>query len=221
MARFGAAASKSSLAAAAQGQTLPTWETTWEFVRVLAVDQLGRDALETEKEWREHWLRAQDAPAGEPAGAAEAEPENRRRLVVPIAIALVAAVLGAAATFVFVNRTPAAVHDDSQFEGDITIPDGTVVPPNSQFTKVWRLRNSGSVVWANRFLARANEQSCQAPDLVPIPQTAPGQTVDVAVSVRTPATPGRCKIYWKMADEQGRTYFPLKRPIFLDVLVRP
>jgi hypothetical protein len=39
------------------------------------------------------------------------------------------------------------------------------------------------------------------------------------VTVRTPAKPGRCKIYWKMADEQGRTLFPLKRPIFLDVQV--
>ena len=52
--RLGAAASKSSLAAAAQGRSLPSWETTWEFVRVLAVDRLGRDPAETELEWREH-----------------------------------------------------------------------------------------------------------------------------------------------------------------------
>ncbi|WP_214409905.1 NBR1-Ig-like domain-containing protein [Sphaerisporangium fuscum] len=53
--RLGAAASKSSLASAAQGRKLPTWETTWEFVRVLAVDRLGHDPAETEREWREFW----------------------------------------------------------------------------------------------------------------------------------------------------------------------
>ncbi|GAA2617078.1 NBR1-Ig-like domain-containing protein [Actinomadura fulvescens] len=61
MASLGAAASKSSLAAAAQGRNLPTWGTTWEFVRVLAVDRLGRDPEEAEREWRAHWQRARDA----------------------------------------------------------------------------------------------------------------------------------------------------------------
>ncbi|MEU6714462.1 NBR1-Ig-like domain-containing protein [Nonomuraea sp. NPDC046802] len=56
--RLGAAASKSSLAAAARGSTLPSWETTWEFVRVLAVDRLGRDPEEVRREWRAHWQRA-------------------------------------------------------------------------------------------------------------------------------------------------------------------
>ncbi|KAB2344779.1 NBR1-Ig-like domain-containing protein [Actinomadura rudentiformis] len=61
MASLGAAASKSSLAAAAQGRNLPTWGTTWEFVRVLAVDRLGRDPVETEREWRALWKQARDA----------------------------------------------------------------------------------------------------------------------------------------------------------------
>ncbi|MBO2449352.1 hypothetical protein J4573_19785 [Actinomadura barringtoniae] len=61
MAAMGAAASKSSLAAAAQGRSLPSWGTTWEFVRVLAVDRLGLDPVETEREWRAHWQKARDA----------------------------------------------------------------------------------------------------------------------------------------------------------------
>ncbi|TMR88083.1 hypothetical protein, partial [Nonomuraea basaltis] len=62
--RLGAAASKSSLAAAARGSALPTWETTWEFVRVLAVDRLGQDAEEARREWRGHWERASAAHTG-------------------------------------------------------------------------------------------------------------------------------------------------------------
>ncbi|WP_157740007.1 NBR1-Ig-like domain-containing protein [Micromonospora narathiwatensis] len=283
--RLGAAASKSSLAAAAQGRSLPSWETTWEFVRVLAVDRLGRDPSDTEKEWRERWMQARAAghsagtasaadAAPEPRGAAEAstvsdgtptaetseteEPRpaggdsgarrggraapaaaepaparlpGRRRVGIA-GLAAHVAVLGGVVVLAFValdrrgandgGKSPAIAvndHDDSRFEGDITYPDGTLVPPNTSFTKIWRIRNTGTVVWANRSLARINDEPCQAPKTVAIPQTMPGEAVDIAVSVRTPGTPGSCKIYWKMADEDGRMFFPLKRPIFLDVRV--
>jgi hypothetical protein len=239
MTKLGAAASKSSLAAAAQGRTLPSWEIAWEFVRVLAVDRLGRDALETEKEWREHWQRAQSGWVAEDEDTeseSESEPDplpapaaSRSRLTLLVA-AVAAVVVGAVVAVVSfglkdgrdderAEAGPVAEHDDSAFEGDITYPDGTVVPPKSSFTKTWRLRNTGTVVWANRFMARVNEQPCKAPDLVPIPQTKPGETVDISVPVETPAGPASCKIYFKMADEQGRTFFPAKRPIFLDVRV--
>ncbi|MFC4006209.1 NBR1-Ig-like domain-containing protein [Nonomuraea purpurea] len=83
--RLGAAASKSSLAAAARGSTLPSWETTWEFVRVLAVDQLGQDPEEVRREWRAHWQRAANASDSEnetsmephpPAGSQARPPSN-------------------------------------------------------------------------------------------------------------------------------------------------
>jgi len=232
--RLGAAASKSSLAAAAQGRLLPSWETTWEFVRVLAVEKLGHDPLDTEKEWREHWLQAKAGwPAEDTPPATDPVPARARLRIGLAGVAAAMVVLtGVVLALVVLNRqtgngdagvTPAVAapsdRDDSQFEGDITYPDGTLVPPNSSFTKIWRIRNTGTVVWANRFLARVNEESCQAPKAVAIPQTKPGEAVDIAVSVRTPSQPGRCKIYWKMADEQGRTLFPLKRPVFLDVRV--
>ncbi|MEU3452857.1 NBR1-Ig-like domain-containing protein [Micromonospora sp. NPDC006766] len=230
--RLGAAASKSSLAAAAQGRSLPSWETTWEFVRVLAVDRLGHDPVDTEREWRERWLQARAAE--EPAVAVPAPPRryDRRQLGIAGVAATMAALSGVGVTFVVLDRrrgegdgraapavAAAADHDDSRFEGDITYPDGTLVPPNSSFTKVWRIRNTGTVVWANRSLARVNDTPCQTPVAVAIPQTKPGETVDIAVPVHTPSEPGSCKIFWKMADEEGRMFFPLKRPIFLDVRV--
>ena len=30
-------------------------------------------------------------------------------------------------------------------EGDITTGDGEAIPPNTQFTKTWRVKNSGTV----------------------------------------------------------------------------
>lgn len=234
--RLGAAASKSSLAAAAQGRSLPSWETTWEFVRVLAVDRLGHEPARTEEEWRGRWQQARHgAPSPTPAALSPtpempARQSDSRHLGRTWLAAALAALISAVLTFVVLEwrkgdagGTPAAAQqperDDSLFEGDITYPDGSVVPPATSFTKVWRLRNNGTIFWANRFLARLNDEPCTAPDLIEIPQTAPGESVDISVTVRTPGRPGRCKIFWKMVDEQGRMLFPAKRPVFLDVRV--
>lgn len=259
--RLGAAASKSSLAAAAKGRTLPSWGTTWEFVRVLAVERLGRDPEETEREWREHWRRAkvlselQDAdPAGADAGEAAGPPDARpvprtepdavtvpqrvvqahsppRRprlnaggLAAVVVFAILATVAASAAFFKgrpakAPQPSPAFQVDDSVFEGDITYPDGTLVEKGSSFEKVWRLRNTGTVEWKDRFLMRVNEDICHAPERVEIPRTPPGQSVDIRVPVRALQRSGTCRLYWKMVDPQGRTLLPAKRPIFLDVRV--
>ncbi|MEV4564528.1 NBR1-Ig-like domain-containing protein [Nonomuraea sp. NPDC049419] len=72
--KLGAAASKSSLAAAARGTSLPSWETTWEFVRVLAVDRLGHDEEETRRKWRTHWEQATTPP--EPTRTTDTTPAS-------------------------------------------------------------------------------------------------------------------------------------------------
>ncbi|MER6170603.1 NBR1-Ig-like domain-containing protein [Streptosporangium sp. NPDC001681] len=239
--RLGAAASKSSLAAAARGQVLPSWETTWEFVRVLAVDRLGQDPAEVEREWREHWERARSAgrepvPAG--AGAEPGSRDVRRsRVRKPVVLTVLSAVVagGAGALIAFVASSDggeekpvpqaplthaASPRDDSAFEGDVTHPDGTVVRGGTHFTKVWRLRNSGTIPWHRRYLDRMNETPCHAPERVAIETTAPGETVDIAVRVRAADSPGRCKIYWKMTNEDGAPLFAGKNPIFLDVTVK-
>ncbi|GAA3142543.1 hypothetical protein GCM10020001_076810 [Nonomuraea salmonea] len=41
--------------------------------------------------------------------------------------------------------------DDSVFERDVTYPDGTVVPAGERFDKTWRIRNTGSVHWRDRY----------------------------------------------------------------------
>ncbi|MGN9843952.1 NBR1-Ig-like domain-containing protein [Nonomuraea sp. H19] len=246
--RLGAAASKSSLASAAQGRKLPTWETTWEYVRVLAVDRLGGDPDKTRQEWRDRWerARADGSPAG--IGAADGTQEDtspldavtdpapsprpaqgRRGLFYVVAAAAMA--VAGAVFFVLGTKadrndlppsgptmSPAPV-DNSEFVGDVTYPDGSKVRPGSSFKKVWRIRNTGTVAWEGRFLARVNKAPCRSPEKVTVPSTAPGQTVDIAVRVKAPEKPGNCRIYWKMTDVQGRVLFPLKRAVFLDVQV--
>ncbi|MGW5720606.1 NBR1-Ig-like domain-containing protein [Amycolatopsis sp. NPDC003865] len=75
---LGALASKSALSAAARGRQLPSWETTWEFVRVLAVGVLGQDEPAVLLEWRGCWEKAREPEGAEPeALAPEPEPGPR------------------------------------------------------------------------------------------------------------------------------------------------
>jgi len=243
---MGAAASKSSLAAAARGLVLPTWETTWEFVRVLAVDRLRQDAEEARREWRAHWEQAASAAARsetaeghaghDETGVRTAEhPERRARPFLARRPAMIAAVATAAGAALFTWLAPlsgkdeptaqdtpaqaATPYDDSAFEQDVTHPDGTVVKRGTEFTKIWRIRNTGTVPWRGRYLTRLNDSPCRAPKRVEIRAVQPGEPVDIAVRVRASDSPGRCKIYWKMTDEAGTQLLSAKKPIFLDVVV--
>ncbi|WP_062440171.1 NBR1-Ig-like domain-containing protein [Herbidospora daliensis] len=257
----GAAASKSSLAAAAQGRVLPSWGVTWEFVRVLAVGRLGQDPAAAEREWRSDWTRTKALTEVLPEGIALSSaaptpsstesgvspgitPPPAEGLIVtfpgpvssgsraaarfrPKVLAAVVAVFAvvSAGVVLFDGGSPETSMltpvplDESVFEADVTIPDGTLVGKGEAFEKVWRIRNAGKVAWAGRFLMRVNDTLCAAPRRVEIPHTPPGSSVDVRVTVEAPATSGACKIFWKMVDAEGRLLFPDKRPIFLDVRV--
>lgn len=231
--RLGAVASKSSLAAATRGTALPSWETTWEFVRVLAVDQLGADAEETRREWLARWRTAGaesvPAPGGEERGHRPPVLRSTRHRIVVAGAAVVLAVgvlaagfgvLGSASPAPEPGPPPAARFDEVIFEGDVTFPDGSVVAPGQRFTKVWQLRNIGSMRWEGRYLTRVNSTPCYAPNMVPIPTTDPGESVRIAAPITASESPARCKIFWKMTDAKRRLLFPGKNPIFLDVVVR-
>ncbi|GHF20508.1 hypothetical protein GCM10017786_62950 [Amycolatopsis deserti] len=226
---LGALASKSALSAAARGQRLPSWDTTWEFVRVLAVGVLGEHEDEVRARWRADWERVR-------VGAAKPSTVRRRRgrLVVLAAAATVVLAIGVVAG-VAVLRTPEPVTtqaatlpplvpgDASEFTGDVTVPDGTVVPTGARFVKTWEFRNTGTVPWVDRSLRREGGfgpgDGCQTPAVVPIPETPPGQSVRVSVEVRAPDEPGYCQVYFKMADSAGRLLLPGTRAAYCYVRV--
>lgn len=263
--QLGAAASKSSLAAATRGTALPSWETTWEFVRVLAVDQLGTDAEDTRAEWLARWTAvasatgapatdttatadpaAADSAATDPTAADTEEsagtgpapdrpadasgrhrplfrPTRGQAVMAGVLAVLIGVLLGSlvlAYPAVVSGPTGDAGSDNASFEGDVTFPDGSVVAPGQQFTKVWQLRNIGSTRWEGRYLTRVNSTACQAPDMAPIPITEPGQSVRIAVPVTAAQSPGQCKIFWKMTDADRTLLLPDKNPIYLDVVVQ-
>lgn len=279
---LGAVASKSALSAATRGRSAPSWPTTWEFVRSLAVIGLGRDEETVRREWLARWEEAVEGQAADPAwteagpvdgassppadppGAedrtsvtASPEPESSaespsqsadsqtvpasaaaktRRWGSIVVAATVLVVLGLVAAVV-VLATPSSRDkeaaapryplpgDSSGFggdglSGDATFPDGAKTRYGQTFTKIWRLKNAGSVPWRSRYLQIAGGTTvlCPSPPRVPVPDAEPGQLVEVSVPV-TPTGTGVCHVLWKMVDERGALVFPDRTGIFYQVTV--
>lgn len=97
--------------------------------------------------------------------------------------------------------------DRATFERDVTIPDDTVFQPGDRFVKTWRLYNSGTCAWGEGYsLAFAYGDAMDAPLSSPLPQTAPGASVDVSLDMHAPASAGQHAGNWQLENAAGQ-YF--------------
>jgi hypothetical protein len=84
------------------------------------------------------------------------------------------------------------------------VPDGTTFQPNTAFSKTWRLKNVGTCTWTNYSLIFDSGEKMSGPDSAVIPTSvAPGQTVDITISLTAPATAGTYRGYWKLKNNSG------------------
>jgi hypothetical protein len=93
----------------------------------------------------------------------------------------------------------------ASFVSDVTIPDGTSILTGATFTKTWRLRNTGSCTWTTSYsLVFDRGEKMSGPDSQPLAgSVAPGQTVDISVSLTAPTTPGSYRGHWRLRDGGG------------------
>jgi len=95
-----------------------------------------------------------------------------------------------------------------KFIKDVTVPDNTEVPPNSEFTKVWRLRNDGTCLWTTLFgLAFVGGDRMDTQDYVPLSASvAPGEEVDISIQLKSPIDPGQFRGEYKLRDADGKLF---------------
>ncbi len=114
---------------------------------------------------------------------------------------------------------PAPLVDHATFAGEFdAIPDGTVLPPGSAFTKTWRLLNKGTTTWSAGYrLLRVSGHSLGAPASIAVPQCPPGQAVDLTVAFVAPTAAEDYKSTWQLVDPQGR---PFGQQVWTEIKVR-
>ncbi|HWQ84642.1 MAG TPA: NBR1-Ig-like domain-containing protein [Anaerolineales bacterium] len=106
------------------------------------------------------------------------------------------------------TTAPVTGQDQAAYVSDVTVPDGTNFQPGEQFTKTWRIANTGTSTWTTAYkLAWVDGNQMGGPASVAVPsQVGPGQNVDISVNLTAPATAGKYTGYWKMMNASGALF---------------
>jgi hypothetical protein len=91
-----------------------------------------------------------------------------------------------------------------QFVEDVTVKDNTQFDKGKDFTKTWRLKNSGTVAWpADTALAYDSGENMAAVKTVPVGAVAPGATVDISVDMKAPDKDAVVQSRWSLKSAAG------------------
>ncbi len=92
-----------------------------------------------------------------------------------------------------------------QFVADVTVPDGSTYKAGDAFNKTWRVKNIGSCAWSTEYsLVFVNGAQMSAPASVKLSKSvAPGQTIDLTVSMTAPNAAGTHRGNWQLKNASG------------------
>ena len=106
-----------------------------------------------------------------------------------------------------VITAPGRAQPGVTYVADVTVADGTRLTAGQSFTKTWRLRNSGTAVWAEGVvLAPMDANPFNSPAAVSMPRVEPGRTTDVSVDLTAPASIGPCRATWQARAGDGAPF---------------
>jgi hypothetical protein len=97
--------------------------------------------------------------------------------------------------------------DNSAYVSDVTIPDHTVIKAGETFVKTWALKNIGTCTWTSVYSMNYFSGEVMSGTATAIGQSvAPGQQVNVSVTLVAPDTVGEKIGYWRLANVQGASF---------------
>ncbi|XP_038675887.1 protein ILRUN isoform X4 [Scyliorhinus canicula] len=90
------------------------------------------------------------------------------------------------------------------FVEDVTIGEGESVPPDTQFTKTWRIQNTGTEQWPPGVsLKYVGGDQFGHVNMVMVRSLEPQEVSDVSVQMRSPTTPAMYQGQWRMCTATG------------------
>ena len=110
---------------------------------------------------------------------------------------------------------------------DVTIPDGTTVTARADFEKIWRVYNTGVCTWDDGYVlvpvgAESTRQGDTNPLDAPNPAwklktlVAPGEVVDIGVTLSAPAAVGEYATHFMLQNDRG-VYFGGVLSVYVEV----
>jgi hypothetical protein len=105
------------------------------------------------------------------------------------------------------------------FLEDVTIPDGTVVQPGTAMDKRWRLANSGTCNWDERYrLQLASGSPMGVREEQALYPARSGAQIDFRLVFTAPLEPGIYRSAWQAYDPAG---IPFGDQFFIEIVVEP
>jgi len=103
--------------------------------------------------------------------------------------------------------TPTAITrcDWVSFVADVTVPDGSTFGPSTSFVKTWRLKNIGTCTWTTSYsiVFVSGDQMGNTSAIAMPTNVAPGGTVDVSVTLTSPAAAKSYAGNWMLKNASG------------------
>ncbi|NOY99184.1 MAG: hypothetical protein GXP40_08280, partial [Chloroflexi bacterium] len=109
-------------------------------------------------------------------------------------------------------------NDDLRFIEDLTVPDGSIVPPAAKVDKRWLVENAGTCNWDGRYRLRL----VAGPDLgAPAEQALyparAGTQAMLRVVFTAPSEPGTYRSAWQAYGPAGE---PFGDAVFVEIVVQ-
>jgi uncharacterized protein YkwD len=101
------------------------------------------------------------------------------------------------------SPTPSC-RDSAIFVEDVNYPDHSRLEAGEQFTKTWKLQNTGSCAWTGYTVAFVSGDDLAAPDSVPVPETEASSTVEVSMDLTAPADNGAYTANFELRNTEGK-----------------
>jgi hypothetical protein len=98
--------------------------------------------------------------------------------------------------------------NNNVFEGDVTIPDGSVLKPGEDFEKQWAIRNTGNCTWDDGYalIFIAGDRAIDPVDFVFKKKgefVAPGEGINIGIPLTAPLAQGSYEGHWRMRSDSG------------------
>ena len=94
--------------------------------------------------------------------------------------------------------------NSASFVADVTVPDNSGIASGTTFTKIWRVKNTGTCIWGPDYvLTHYSDEQMFAPASVPLSVTFPGQTVDISMELTASTAIGTHRGYFVIKNPAG------------------
>ncbi|CEQ41481.1 SPOSA6832_03221 [Sporobolomyces salmonicolor] len=95
--------------------------------------------------------------------------------------------------------------DSPLLDSQITLHDGSVVPAGSEFCKVWKVRNTGTIAWpaSTRLVHVGGFTSTSKVSSFAVAAAQPGEQVEIQCECKAPEEDGRYMDFWRLSSDEG------------------